>query len=84
MREWSLQNAKNKFSDLFKAALDGEPQRVLSQGKDAVVILPEYEYDRLRRLEESHLPSFSGLLLEIPQDDQEFDRPSITPRALDD
>ncbi|MYC30729.1 MAG: type II toxin-antitoxin system Phd/YefM family antitoxin [Chloroflexi bacterium] len=83
MHEWTLQDAKNKPGQLIDAALAGEPQHVLVQGQRAVVILSAAEYDRLRQLEESHPPSFSGLLLELPQDDQEFDRPNITPRALD-
>ena len=82
MKEWSLQEAKKQFSDLIEAALAGEPQRVLGQGQPAVVLISAAEYDRLRQLEESHPPSFSGLLLELPQDDQEFDRPNITPRSV--
>ena len=83
MREWSLQNAKNKFSDLFKAALDGEPQRVSSQEQGAVVILSASEYDCLRQMQESHISSFSELLLEMPQDDLEFDRLGIAHTPTD-
>ena len=84
MRKWTFQDAQEKFAELVSAALAGEPQRILLQDKSRVVILAENEYDRLRRLEESHVPSLSGSLLEIPQDDQDFDRPNITPRALED
>ena len=76
-----LQDAKNKFGELVNAALAGAPQRIVLDDESEVVILAAAEYDRLRRLEESHVPSARALLLEIPQDDQEFDRPSITPRA---
>ena len=84
MQDWSLDDARNKFSQLLNAALTGEPQKFLDQGQRAVVILAAQEYDRLRKLDESQVPSFSELLLEIPQDDQDFDRSSIRPRAVDD
>lgn len=84
MGTWPFEDAKNKFSELVNAALAGEPQRVTLPDQSSVVVLPAEEYNRLRQLEESHIPGFSGLLLEIPQDDHEFDQPNITPRALDD
>lgn len=84
MKEWSLLEAQEKICKIVSVALTGEPQRVLDQGQRAVVILAAQEYDRLRRIDESQVPSFSELLLEIPQDDQDFDSPSITPRSLDD
>ena len=83
MGEWPLQDAKNKFSELVNAALAGEPQRVTRRGQPAVVVLSAEEYERLCLLEESHVPTFGELLLEIPQDDQEFERRSVTPRSLD-
>ena len=83
MREWPLQDAKNKFSELVNAALAGEPQRVTRRGQPAVVVLSDEEYDRLSRLEDAHIPTFAELLLEIPQDDQDFERGNITPRPLD-
>ncbi len=81
--EWPLQDAKNKFSELVNAALAGEPQRVTRRGQPAVVVLSAEEYDRLCHLERSHAPTFGQLLLEIPQDDQEFQRLSIPTRPLD-
>ncbi len=41
MVEWSLQDAKNRFSALVNAALSGEPQRVTRRGQPAVVVLAE-------------------------------------------
>ena len=83
MVEWPLQDAKNKFSALVNAAMSGEPQHVTRRGQPAVVVLAAEEYDRLRRLERSHAPTLGELLLEIPQDDQEFERMSIPARPLD-
>ena len=83
MTDWALQDAKNKFSALVTAALAGEPQRVTRRGQPAVVVLAAAEYERLCRLEKSHAPSLGELLLEIPQDDHEFQRLSIPARPLD-
>lgn len=38
-RRWPLQDAKAKFSEVVQRALDGEPQCVTRQGKDAVIII---------------------------------------------
>ena len=83
MAEWPLQDAKNKFSELVNAALAGEPLQVTRRGQPAVVVLAAEEYDRLRRLERTRAPSLGELLLEIPQDDYEFERLSISARPLD-
>ena len=82
MAEWPLQDAKNKFSAVVDAALAGEPQRVTRRGQPAVVVLAVEEYERLCRLELANAPSFSELLLEIPQDDGEFERLQLEPRTL--
>ncbi len=81
--EWPLQDAKNKFSALVNAALAGEPQRVTRRGHPAVVVLATEEYERLCRLEGAGAPTLGELLLEIPQDDREFERMSLPARPLD-
>ena len=83
MAEWPLQDAKNKFSALVNAALAGEPQQVTRRGQPAVVVLAAEEYERLRRMEKSNAPTLGELLLEIPQDDQEFERLSLPSRPQD-
>ena len=83
MAEWAIQDAKNKFSALVNAALAGEPQRVTRRGQPTVVVLAAEEYDRLCRLESSQAPTLGELLLEIPQDDQEFERLPMSNRPLD-
>ena len=83
MTEWPLQDAKNKFSALVNAALAGEPQRVTRRGEPAVVVLAAKEYERLCRLEKANAPTLGELILEIPQDDQEFKRLSLPARPLD-
>ena len=82
MTEWPLQDAKNKFSALVNAALAGEPQRVTRRGQPAVVVVATDEYERLCQLDKADAPTLPSLLLEIPQDDREFDRPPISARPL--
>ena len=83
MVEWPLQDAKNKLSALVNAALAGEPQRVTRRGQPAVVVMATEEYERLCRLEKADAPTLGELLLEIPQDDQEFERLSLPARPVD-
>ena len=83
MAEWPLQDAKNKFSALVNAAVAGEPQRVTRRGQPAVVVLSVEEYERLCSLERAKAPTLGKLLLEIPQDDGEFERMSIPACPLD-
>ena len=83
MTEWPLQDAKNRFSALVNAALAGEPQHVTRRGEPAVVVLAVDEYERLCRLERADAPTFAELLLEIPQDDEEFERLSVPARQLE-
>ena len=74
MAEWSLRDAKSKFSAVVDAALAGAPQRVTRRGQPAVVVLATEEYERLCRLEGAGAPTLGELLLEVPQDDEEFER----------
>lgn len=48
MARWTLQDAKNRFSAVVRAALDRGPQRITKHGRDAVVVVAADEYDRLR------------------------------------
>lgn len=49
---WSLQDAKNRFSAVVDAALNGEPQKVTRRGVWVSVVLSAEEYERLRRLDQ--------------------------------
>ena len=84
MTEWPLQDAKNRFSALVNAALAGEPQLVTRRGQPAVVVLAVDEYERLRLLDNADAPTLGELLLEIPQDDQDFERMAVPARFLED
>lgn len=49
MRTWTLEKAKNGFSEVVRLALDHEPQLVTRgrSGNDAVVIIAREDYERL-------------------------------------
>jgi prevent-host-death family protein len=46
-RSWQLQAAKAQFSELFRRARLEGPQYVTRQGKEAVVVLPAEQFERL-------------------------------------
>lgn len=46
-RDWQLQEAKARFSELFRLARERGPQRVTKHGRTAVVVLSAEEYERL-------------------------------------
>jgi antitoxin Phd len=47
-KRWQLQTAKARFSELFRRARSEGPQWVTRQDKEAVVVLPAEEFERLR------------------------------------
>jgi prevent-host-death family protein len=79
---WSIQDAKNRFSEVVEAA-QRKPQTVTKHGKPAVVVVAADDYERLRHLERSQAPSFAQLLLAIPQDGGEFPRLQVRPRDVE-
>ena len=80
MTEWQLQDAKNRFSAVVDAAVSGTPQHVTRRGRPAVVVLAVDEYERLCGLDDTSAPTLARLLLDIPQDDEEFERMPLPPR----
>lgn len=46
-KEWQLQEAKARFSEVFRLARESGPQRVAKHGREAVVVLPAEEFTRL-------------------------------------
>jgi antitoxin Phd len=71
-RSWSVQDAKNHFSEVVEAARR-QPQTVTKHGEPAVVVVAANEYERLRRLERLKAPSLAALLLAMPSDGKEFE-----------
>lgn len=72
-RTWSVQDAKNRFSEVVEAARR-KPQTVTKHGKPAVVVVAADEYERLRKLERLKAPSFAELLLAMPTGGEDFER----------
>lgn len=70
---WSVQDAKNRFSEVVEAARR-KPQTVTKHGKPAVVIIAADEYERLRKLQHLKAPSFAELLLAMPSGGEDFER----------
>jgi prevent-host-death family protein len=44
---WQLQAAKARFSEVFRLARTEGPQLITRQGKEAVVMMPVEQFDRL-------------------------------------
>ncbi len=72
-RNWSVQDAKNRFSEVVEAARR-QPQTVTKHGIPAVVMMAADEYQRLCRLERLTAPDFAEHLLAMPADDGNFER----------
>jgi prevent-host-death family protein len=70
---WSVQDAKNRFSEVVEAARE-KPQTVTKHGKRAVVVVAADEYDRLKKLEKQKTITFNEHLLNMPRDDGTFER----------
>ncbi len=64
--QWSLQDAKNKFSEVVEAARRGMPQLVTRRGRPAVVVLAVEEFENMRLSEKLAVPRFSDFLLTMP------------------
>ncbi len=45
---WQLQTAKAQFSEVFRRARSEGPQWITRQDKEAVVVLPAEEFERLQ------------------------------------
>ncbi len=59
---WQLQEAKQKFSELVRRALDEGPQVVTRHGQEVVVVLSAQEFRRLQ----GHARNFKDFLLGGP------------------
>lgn len=73
---WTLQDAKNRFSAVVDAATRHQPQFVTRRGKPAVVVLATSDYERLCALQAEAKPNFKEFLLQGPvlAEDKEWSR----------
>lgn len=70
---WTLTDAKARFSAVVQRALDGMPQRVVRNGREAVIVVAESAYHAASRPRKSLVELFAsirGVDLEgAPRDD---------------
>ena len=57
-REWQLQEAKNKFSEVVERAIEEGPQHITRRGKDAAVVVSAKDFSRMKRGKESLVAFF--------------------------
>jgi len=76
---WQLQEAKQKFSQLVRRAMEEGPQTVTRHGEEAVIVMSASEFRRLKGL-----PDFKQFLLSGPSfDDLDLERSRELPREID-
>lgn len=82
---WTLQDAKNKFSEVVNAACAGAPQVVTKRGKPSVVVVSMTDYERFVAQGKSPAPRFTEFLLSMPGGGAEADtsREDIALREVD-
>jgi prevent-host-death family protein len=78
---WQVQEAKQRFSEVLRAAEAGEPQIVTKHGEEVAVVIDIAEYRRLR----GEAVSFMAYLRSEPfvDDDVVAERRSDAPREID-
>ena len=63
---WQLQEAKQKFSELVRRALEEGPQVVTKHGEEVVVVVPVEEFRRMGRDGEKKI-DFKEFLMSAPE-----------------
>ncbi len=81
--QWSLHDAKNRFSALVNKAQLGQPQFVTKHGVPAAVVVSVESYKVFLSVSRKQQPSFGEYLLSIPQSDVELERMELRLRDLD-
>jgi len=82
-KQWSLQDAKNKFSSVVDAARQGKAQIITRRGVPSAVVLSIEEFEKFQRFEAAQSPSFIEHLLSMPTDGGEFERHDIQLRDFE-
>ena len=77
---WQLQEAKQRFSELVRRALEEGPQVVTRRGEEVVVVVPAEEF---RRLSGDKL-DFKEFLMSAPDlSVLDLERPREMPRSIE-
>jgi prevent-host-death family protein len=84
-RRWALQDAKNRLSEVIRAAEQGEPQIVTRRGVETAVVISHDEFERLAGPAASTHGSLAAALLAMPASEEapEFERIELVPREMD-
>lgn len=82
MREWALQDAKARLSEVVRLAMEHEPQEITLRGEPAVVVLSREDYERLTQRRES-LVEFMRRSPLYGADDVEFPRDQSLTREVE-
>ena len=77
---WQLQEAKNRLSEVVKAAKANGPQIITVRGKDAVAVVSILE---LRRLQKNQSPTGTALWQSAPKVDLVVERSRNNGREVD-
>ncbi len=72
---WQLQDAKARFSDVVRRAVEQGPQHVTVNGEERAVVVSAQEYERLTGHRTGH--ELVKLLAESPLAEVEFEHPRI-------
>lgn len=75
--QWTLQDAKNKFSEVVNAACAGSPQVVTKRGTPSVVVVSMTTYEKLIEQSKAPVPKFTEFLLATPQAENEEPAPHM-------
>jgi prevent-host-death family protein len=78
---WQVQEAKQRFSEVLRAAATGEPQVVTKHGEEIAVVIDIADYRRLRGLDVTFMEYLR--VDAVADDDFEVDRPREHPREVD-
>lgn len=82
MKQWALQDAKARLSELVRLAAEHEPQEITLRGEPAVVVLSRADYDQLTQPQESFVEFMRRSPL-YGADDVEFPRDESLTREID-
>ena len=77
---WQLQEAKQRFSELVRRALEEGPQTVTRHGEEVVVVVPVEEFRRMS----GGKPDFKEFLMSAPDlSVLDLERPREMPREVE-
>jgi len=80
--KWQLQEAKNKFSEVVRKAIEEGPQTVTKHGKDSVVVLSVEDYQKIEQHKTSLVEFFQCSPLASVELDLDRDKSPVRDIAL--